>query len=76
MRRTRLIVLALVAVGVLGLAARIQGAEERGPVKAASTFEGEKIGWRGRFDRYDFVMDEDALAIKPFKVEKDDNMGA
>jgi hypothetical protein len=31
--------------------------------------------WRGGFDRYDFVMDDDTLAIKPFKVEKDEDIG-
>jgi hypothetical protein len=75
MGRTRLIGLACVAIGVPSLAARIQGAEQAGQAKAASTFEGQKIAWRGGFDRYDFVMDADTLAIKPFKVEKEGDFG-
>ena len=31
-------------------------------------FEGEKSAWHEGFDRYDFVMDEASLAIKPFKA--------
>jgi len=29
-----------------------------------SPFQGEKTAWRGGFDRYDFVMDEETLAIE------------
>src|SRR5258706_2608727 len=39
--------------------------------RAAETFvpfEGEKSSWHDGFDRYDFVMDEASLAIKPFKA--------
>jgi len=35
-------------------------------VEVAATFTGEKATWHG-FDRYDFIMDEDTLAIAPFK---------
>jgi hypothetical protein len=31
-------------------------------------FEGEKTTWHDGFDRYDFVMDDATLAIKPFKA--------
>jgi hypothetical protein len=31
-------------------------------------FQGEKTAWHDGFDRYDFVMDDATLAIKPFKV--------
>jgi len=34
-------------------------------VEAAATFTGEKTTWHG-FDRYDFIMDTDTLAITPF----------
>ena len=30
-------------------------------------FEGEKTTWHDGFDRYDYVMDEETLAITPFK---------
>jgi hypothetical protein len=32
----------------------------------AVPFEGEKTTWRDGFERFDFVMDEESLAIKPF----------
>ena len=31
-------------------------------------FEGEKTAWHDGFARYDFVMDEQTLAITPFQV--------
>jgi hypothetical protein len=34
---------------------------------ALSPFEGEKTSWHDGFERFDFVMDEETLAIKPFK---------
>ena len=37
-------------------------------------FDGEKSAWHG-FDRYDFVMDEDTLAITPFKAPADEGFG-
>src|SRR6266702_4165660 len=36
----------------------------------SATFEGEKTAWHG-FDRYDFLIDEQTLAIKPQDDEKD-----
>ncbi len=41
------------------------------------TFQGDKIDWHG-FDRYDFVMDMQTLAITPFKApagEESGNLG-
>ncbi len=35
-------------------------------IEAPAGFTGEKTTWHG-FDRYDFMMDEDTLAIAPFK---------
>jgi pimeloyl-ACP methyl ester carboxylesterase len=37
-------------------------------------FHGEKIDWHG-FDRYDFVMDMQTLAITPFKAPADEESG-
>src|SRR5258707_2379724 len=34
-------------------------------------FDGEKSSWHG-FDRYDFLMDETDLTIKPYKVDPDE----
>ncbi len=41
---------------------------------APIAFEGEKTAWHG-FDRYDFLMDENSLAIKPIKAEEDEKDG-
>jgi hypothetical protein len=38
---------------------------------APTAFAGEKTSWHG-FDRYDFLMDEANLTIKPFKVPADE----
>jgi pimeloyl-ACP methyl ester carboxylesterase len=38
-------------------------------------FEGEKSAWHDGFDRFDFVMDEATLAIKPFKAPEGEKFG-
>jgi pimeloyl-ACP methyl ester carboxylesterase len=48
-----------------------------GAVQSPQTFQGDKIEWHG-FDRYDFVMDMQTLAITPFKApagEESGNLG-
>src|SRR5579871_294350 len=55
--RVRLALLALVVLFILGFA---ETARAQDPVP----FDGEKSTWRG-FDRYDFLMDEQTLAVKP-----------
>jgi pimeloyl-ACP methyl ester carboxylesterase len=48
-----------------------------GTVQPLQTFRGDKIDWHG-FDRYDFVMDIETLAITPFKApisEESGNVG-
>ena len=37
-------------------------------------FPGDKIEWHG-FDRYDFVMDKQTLAIAPFKAPTGEQSG-
>jgi pimeloyl-ACP methyl ester carboxylesterase len=37
-------------------------------------FDGEKSSWHG-FDRYDYLMDEESLAIEPFKRDSDEGAG-
>jgi hypothetical protein len=44
------------------------------PAAAAPVFAGEKTSWHG-FDRYDFVMNEETLAIAPFAAPKDEGDG-
>ena len=62
------IVIASVAIGVLGFFGIIRGAEPSAP------FGGEKVEWHG-FDRYDFLMDEQTLAITPFKAPASEGAG-
>ena len=42
--------------------------------QAPLAFQGDKIDWHG-FDRYDFVMDKQTLAITPFKAPADEQSG-
>ncbi len=64
-------VLALFAL-CCGMSAGAMGAAEAPARDAASpaTFEGEKTIWHG-YDRYDFLMDEDTLAIKAAEAKGD-----
>lgn len=43
-------------------------------LQVAGTFQGDKIDWHG-FDRYDFVMDKQTLAITPFKAQASEQSG-
>src|SRR5579862_6097817 len=66
----KLITLILAIIGVFGLR----------PIDAAaqpqlSIFEGGKTTWHEGFDRYDFIMDEETLAISPFKAPADEKFG-
>ena len=58
---------------------RIQPGSTRADVavQPLQAFQGDKMGWHG-FDRYDFVMDMQTLAITPFKApigEEAGNLG-
>src|SRR5271156_5373679 len=44
------------------------------PLQVALAFQGDKIDWHG-FDRYDFVMDMQTLAITPFKAPASEQSG-
>src|SRR5438034_3315119 len=39
-------------------------------------FDGEKSAWHDGFERFDYVMDESTLAIKPFKAPDGEKFGA
>ena len=54
---------------MLGTPALLLAAEAYGP------FEGEKSAWHDGFDRYDYVMDEATLAIRPFKAPEGERFG-
>ncbi len=63
--RARLVAGALLSLFIIGFAGTARGAEDLVP------FDGEKSSWHG-FDRYDFLMDETDLTIKPYKVAPDE----
>jgi pimeloyl-ACP methyl ester carboxylesterase len=42
---------------------------------ADAPFDGEKSTWHAGFDRYDFVMDEQTLAIEPYKRDDNERFG-
>jgi pimeloyl-ACP methyl ester carboxylesterase len=68
-----LILLASFAICVCGLPGTIRGDEPSTP-SAPVPFKGEKIEWHG-FDRYDFLMDEQTLAITPFNASDSEGSG-
>lgn len=51
-------------------------AQQGAPVTAGSLFAGEKTAWHEGFDRYDFLMDEQTMAITPIKATEDEHYGA
>jgi len=60
---------ALVVTVVLGSATKTMAAD------AVVAFDGEKSTWHEGFVRYDFVMDEETLAITPFKAPESERFG-
>src|ERR1700722_4521217 len=67
------ITLAAIAISMCGWPGTIHGEEPSAPM-AAAPFEGEKTAWHG-FDRYDFVMDDQTLAIMPFLAPASEGSG-
>ena len=63
--------LGLVAVG---LAVMVWTSNAATAADAPTPIEGQKTSWHG-FDRYDFLMDQGSLAIKPFKAAEDEGNG-
>jgi pimeloyl-ACP methyl ester carboxylesterase len=57
-----------VLLSAAGLLRRVDGADALVP------FTGEKTAWHG-FDRYDFVMDETNLSVKPIRAAEDEKDG-
>jgi pimeloyl-ACP methyl ester carboxylesterase len=62
-------------LGVLSLAGTTRGAGQDTTAAAPPAFEGEKTAWHNGFARYDFVMDEQTLAITPFKAPEGEKYG-
>jgi len=52
----------------------IPSGSSRTAFRVPLTFQGDKIDWHG-FDRYDFVMDKQTLAITPFKAPAGEESG-
>ncbi len=52
-----------------------KGSTTPGRAVAYVPFDGEKTTWHDGFDRYDFVMEEESLAIKPYKRDEDERYG-
>ena len=67
--RPPLILWTAIIVGLCGSASTSR-AKEPAPL----AFEGEKTLWHG-FDRYDFLMEEENLAIKPTRAAPDEGDG-
>jgi dienelactone hydrolase len=72
-RPSKCIALAWFAIGVFGLLGPIAGAEPSAP-SVPLPFGGETVEWHG-FDRYDFLLDEQNLAIVPFKAPAGEGSG-
>src|SRR4030088_843765 len=70
---TKLIILAVTAVCLSAFAESARGAGQIIQQKSSAKpiEKGEKTAWHG-FDRYDFVMDDQTLAIKAFKSPTDE----
>ena len=60
--------------GAIGFTTTLSGAEP-GSVKSPPTFDGGLSAWHDGFTRYDFVMDETTLAIKPFTRDEKEGFG-
>src|ERR1700721_410198 len=52
----------------------IPSGSSQAAIQAPRAFQGDKIDWHG-FDRYDFVMDKQTLAITPFKAPAGEQSG-
>jgi len=59
---------AILIVATLGNRSNTKGAEY-------TPFRGEKSAWHGGFDRYDLELDEQTLAVAPFKRDADEGFG-
>jgi pimeloyl-ACP methyl ester carboxylesterase len=68
----RIVVLSVIAVSGTDLTSEpsAKAQEQKGAQtsEAPAAFEGEKSVWRDGFTRFDFVMDEETLAITPFEA--------
>src|ERR1700722_998940 len=66
-RPAKLVAVAAVAFSVCGFNEIIYAADQPAPEpRSPPTFDGGKSTWHDGFVRYDFVMDDETLAITPF----------
>src|SRR5262249_42575889 len=67
-RLARQVLLAILVIASPGTSARSQSA-------GYTPFDGAKTAGGGGFDRYDYLMDEETLAIEPFRRDEDERHG-
>ena len=66
-RPAKLVAVAAVAFSVCGFVGTLRAADQPAPAQSsAPAFDGGKSTWHDGFVRYDFVMDDETLAISPF----------
>src|SRR5579871_5333439 len=70
----RVLIALLSGLSLLAFALPSRG-EEPPSQPAYVPFEGEKSTWHNGFERYDFVMDGETMAITPFKRPENENFG-
>lgn len=64
---SKLLAVAAVAFSVCGFIVTLHAADQPGPAQSSPpVFDGGKSTWHDGFVRYDFVMDDETLAITPF----------
>src|SRR5687768_12052708 len=67
-RLARLGLAAILILATLENCSNTKGAE-------STPFDGEKTAWHDGFARYDYVMDEQSLAVVPFQRDADEGFG-
>ena len=66
---------AIARFAVTGLATIFWHSAELRAAEVYVPFAGEKSAWRDGFDRFDFAMDEETLAITPWKAPEGEKFG-
>src|SRR6516225_2159635 len=53
----------------------VEYAQSKPAANAKPAFDGEKSTWHDGFTRYDYLMDEETMAVTPFKVPDGEKFG-
>src|ERR1700693_480272 len=72
---SRLIRFAYLRLAAISISMILAGSRASMAADAYTPFDGEKTSWHDGFDRFDFVMDEETLAIAPFKAPAGEGFG-